>query len=156
MGRRSDLSSLVRKSAIERQGEAERLRCDYVGAEHQFISLLRVGESNAVKILRRLGYDIDELIAAAEQEARPVEDPPESAHGLEVTIELLHAYRKMNEVAAQFGSETVGTEHLLLGLLSRTNGGKLTPLGRAMADKGLTFKKVESIVKNWDEEEIAE
>ena len=59
----------------------------------------------------------------------------------------------MNEIAARFGTETVGTEHLLLGLLSQTNGGKLTPLGQAMADKGLTFKEVESIVKNWDEDE---
>lgn len=151
MARRDDLSMLLRQSAVQRQREAIRLGCDYVGAEHHLIGLLRIEKSHAVKLLRRLGYSIEELIAAAEQLARPVEDPPESSDGLPVTFELQRAYRAMNEAAARLGHDTVGTEHLLLGLLSRTPNGKLGPLADAMAERGLTREKVEQAIAEWDE-----
>ncbi len=152
---RRDLSALLRQSAIHRQREAERLKCDYVGAEHHLIGLLRVGEGNAFQILRALGYSIEDLIAAAEKVARPIEDAPASAHGLPVTFELQRAYREMNEAARELGGETVSTEHLPLGLLSRTKRGKLGMLAEAMAEQGLEREEVENAARSWNGSEEA-
>jgi ATP-dependent Clp protease ATP-binding subunit ClpC len=149
MARRKDLSILLRRSAIQRQREAVRLKCDYVGAEHHLMGLLRIEEGNAVAILRRLGHSIEDLIRAAEKLARPVEDAPTSAEGLPVTFELQRAYRVMNEVAAELGHDTVSTEHLLMGLLSRTPNGKLGPLAAVMAEQGVVREDVEEAVRTW-------
>lgn len=153
MARRDDLSALLRQSAIHRQREAERLKCGYVGAEHHFIGLLRVEEGNAFRILRKLGYSIDGLVAAAEKVARPAEDPPASANGLPVTFELQRAYREMNDAAQKLGDEIVGTDHLLLGLLSRTKKGQRGSLAGAMAQEGLEREEVENAVRSWEESE---
>ena len=147
MARRKDLSIPLRRSAIRRQREAVRLRCDYVGAEHHLIGLLRIEEGNAVTILRRLGHSIEDLIRAAEKLARPVKDAPTSTEGLPVTFELQRAYRVMNAVAATFGHGTVGTEHLLVGLLSRTPNGKLGPPAATMAEQGVVREDVEKAVE---------
>jgi ATP-dependent Clp protease ATP-binding subunit ClpC len=149
MASRDDLSMLLRRSATQRQREAVHLKCDYVGAEHHMIALLRIEEGNAVTILRQLGHSIEDLIHAAERLARPVEDAPASAEGLPVTFELQRAYRVMNDVAAELGHDIVGTEHLLLGLLSRTPNGKLGPLAAAMAEQGLTREDVEKAIETW-------
>lgn len=148
MPRREDLSVPLRRSAVQRQREAIRLNCDYVGAEHHLIGLLRVEEGNAVAILRRLGHSVD-LIRTAEKLARPVEDAPTSAEGLPVTFELQRAYRVMSEVAAELGHDTVSTAHLLVGLLSQTPNGKLGPLATVMAEQGVVREEVEEAVRTW-------
>lgn len=107
MARRDDLSAHLRQSAVHRQREAERLKCDYVGAERHFIGLLCVEEDNAFKILHELEYSTEDLIAAAERLARPIQDAPESAHGLTVTFELQRPYREMNKASQELGSEAV-------------------------------------------------
>lgn len=155
MARRDDLSAFLRQSAVHRQREAEWLKCDYVGAEHHFIGLLRVEDGNAFKILRELGYSTEDLIAAAEEVARPAENAPESANGLPVTFELQRAYREMNKAAQELGSETVGTEHLLLGLLSPTKKGELKGIVEVLAEQGLKREEVEKAAQSWSESEEA-
>ncbi|MFN6114980.1 MAG: Clp protease N-terminal domain-containing protein, partial [Flavobacteriales bacterium] len=51
--------------------EALRLGHNYIGIEHILLGLIRDGEGNAVKILRRLEVDLDELRRMVEGSMEP-------------------------------------------------------------------------------------
>ncbi|HEY0976794.1 MAG TPA: ATP-dependent Clp protease ATP-binding subunit [Flavobacteriales bacterium] len=98
--------------------EALRLGHNYIGIEHILLGLIREGEGNAVKILRQLEVDLEELRRAVEGNMEPASAmrPPDKDK-----ITLVKQAEKMLKItfleAKLFKSPHIDTEHLLLSML---------------------------------------
>ena len=109
-----------RVMALSRQ-EAERLSHDYIGTEHILLGLVREGSGVAANVLGMLGADAGKLSAEVERLAKPMPgavgpgQPPFDARAKRALEFAIEEARKLNR-------EHVGTEHLLLGLLSVEDG----------------------------------
>jgi len=64
-------SPKVRDVITYSREEALRLGHNYIGIEHILLGLIRDGEGNAVKILKRLDVDLDELRRVVEGAMEP-------------------------------------------------------------------------------------
>ncbi len=95
-----------------------RLGHNYIGIEHILLGLIRDGDGNAVKILRRLEVDLDELRRMVEGSMEPASAmaPPDKDK-----ITLVKQAEKMLKItfleAKLFKSPNIDTEHLLLSML---------------------------------------
>ena len=101
------------------QEAALELGHDYVGTEHVLIGLIKVKNSVAAKALNELGLsaetiieDVEEHIGRGNKKASSVYMTPRVKHVLELAV----------EVANHMNHNYVGTEHILLGLLSDGSG----------------------------------
>ena len=104
--------SFAREAALE-------LGHDYVGTEHVLIGLIKVKNGVAAKALNELGLsaetiieDVEEHIGRGNKKASSVYMTPRVKHVLELAV----------EVANHMNHNYVGTEHILLGLLSDGGG----------------------------------
>ena len=104
--------SFAQESALE-------LGHDYVGTEHVLIGLIKVKNGVAAKALNELGLsaetiieDVEEHIGRGNKKASSVYMTPRVKHVLELAV----------EVANHMNHNYVGTEHILLGLLSDGGG----------------------------------
>ena len=101
------------------QEAALELGHDYVGTEHVLIGLIKVKNGVAAKALIELGLsaetiieDVEEHIGRGNKKASSVYMTPRVKHVLELAV----------EVANHMNHNYVGTEHILLGLLSDGGG----------------------------------
>lgn len=101
------------------QEAALELGHDYVGTEHVLIGLIKVKNGVAAKALNELGLsaetiieDVEEHIGQGNKKASSVYMTPRVKHVLELAV----------EVANHMNHNYVGTEHILLGLLSDGGG----------------------------------
>lgn len=101
------------------QEAALELGHDYVGTEHVLIGLIKVKNGVAAKALNQLGLsaetiieDVEEHIGRGNKKASSVYMTPRVKHVLELAV----------EVANHMNHNYVGTEHILLGLLSDGGG----------------------------------
>ena len=101
------------------QEAALELGHDYVGTEHVLIGLIKVKNGVAAKALNELGLsaetiieDVEEHIGRGNKKASSVYVTPRVKHVLELAV----------EVANHMNHNYVGTEHILLGLLSDGGG----------------------------------
>jgi ATP-dependent Clp protease ATP-binding subunit ClpC len=119
--------------------EALRLGHDVIGTEHILMGLAAEGEGVAAQILQSSGVSLDELrssveqfVGRGEQKSKPV-DLPLSPRAKKV-LDL--AMREARNMSVNY----VGTEHILLGLLSEGEGIAAQVLG----SMGLDFEKIRS------------
>lgn len=101
------------------QEAALELGHDYVGTEHVLIGLIKVKNGVAAKAFNELGLsaetiieDVEEHIGRGNKKASSVYMTPRVKHVLELAV----------EVANHMNHNYVGTEHILLGLLSDGGG----------------------------------
>lgn len=101
------------------QEAALELGHDYVGTEHVLIGLIKVKNGVAAKALNELGLsaetiieDVEEHIGRGNKKASSIYMTPRVKHVLELAV----------EVANHMNHNYVGTEHILLGLLSDGGG----------------------------------
>ena len=102
------------------QQEAKRLGHDMIGAEHILLGLLREEDSVAMKIIKNLNIDPNELKREIEQRSKK--------HGNTLLIDISanpDRYQKIidysKEEARRLKHNYVGTEHVLLALLRDNN-----------------------------------
>jgi len=96
--------------------EAAALHHDYVGPEHILLALLRDGESAAVTLLKALGCDISGIRTTVEEIVKPGAStaPP----GVRPFTSRVKKVLEFTMIAARDdGSTSVGTQHLLVGLV---------------------------------------
>ena len=102
------------------QEEAVRLNHNYIGTEHLLLGLVREENGVAVKVLRELGVEPDQVIRAVERtvgrgERAPFAKPslaPRTKRVIELAV----------DEARLMGNHYIGTEHLLLGLVREGEG----------------------------------
>jgi ATP-dependent Clp protease ATP-binding subunit ClpA len=117
-----------RHAIVLAQEEARLLRHNYIGTEHLLLGLLADPEGNAARALGSLNVTLD---AAREQVREIIGEGrlPQQGH-----IPFTPRAKKVLELslreALTLGSQSIGTEHLLLGLVAEGEGVGARIIGR--------------------------
>jgi ATP-dependent Clp protease ATP-binding subunit ClpC len=110
----------ARRVVVLAQEEARRLDHNYIGTEHILLGLLRDGEGVAVEALDGLGISLEETRAKVGEIIGRGSDQP-SGH-----IPFTPRAKKVLELslreALELGTDYIGTEHILLGLIREGQG----------------------------------
>ncbi|MCO5273882.1 MAG: ATP-dependent Clp protease ATP-binding subunit [Flavobacteriales bacterium] len=127
--------------------EALRLGHDHIGIEHILLGLIREGDGNAVKILRHLGVDLEDLrkmVEAGLEPATSARQPDKEK------ITLVKQAEKMLKItfleAKLFRSPQIDTEHLLLSILKDEHNLATRALNRLKVDYEGVKHEVETIL----------
>lgn len=104
--------SLAQEAALE-------LGHDYVGTEHVLIGLTKVKNGVAAKALEELGLVTEDIFEAVEEH---IGRGNKKATSIYMTPRVKHVLELAIQVANQMNHNYVGTEHILLGLLSDGSG----------------------------------
>ena len=104
--------SLAQEAALE-------LGHDYVGTEHVLIGLTKVKNGVAAKALEELGLVTEDIFEAVEKH---VGRGNKKATSIYMTPRVKHVLELAIQVANHMNHNYVGTEHILLGLLSDGSG----------------------------------
>ncbi len=124
----SRFTERARKVLVFAREEVTRWGGDALGTEHLLLGLIREGEGVAIAVLQKLGLDIEALALKIEEmmlkgsstlTLGDVPFTPQAKKAMEFAI----------NIALQFGHNYVGTEHLLLGLISEGEGVAAQALG---------------------------
>ena len=110
------------------QEAALELGHDYVGTEHVLIGLTKVKNGVAAKALEALGIVTEDVFEAVEEQ---VGRGNKKATSIYMTPRVKHVLELAIQVANRMNHNYVGTEHILLGLLS-DGGGVAVGILRAM------------------------
>jgi ATP-dependent Clp protease ATP-binding subunit ClpA len=124
----------VRRVLAGARAEAERLHHGYVAPEHMLLSLLHGSDEAGLAVLRSLGVDPETLAAEVEQLV-----PVGSARTVGPDLPYTSRAKKVIELAMaevrQLDQDSVGTGHLLLGLIHEER----SAAAAALADAGVTL-----------------
>jgi ATP-dependent Clp protease ATP-binding subunit ClpC len=122
----------ARRVVVLAQEEARVLNHNYIGTEHILLGLLREGDGVAAKALESLGLHLEAVRQQVEQIIGKGQQVP-TGH-----IPFTPRAKKVLELslreALQLGHDYIGTEHILLGLLSEGEGVAAQVLVRLGAD----------------------
>ena len=101
--------------------EADRFHHNYVGTEHLLLALVRLGQGTAVKVLTKLGLDLETVRKEVEKQ---MGESPERPHpgNIPYTPRVKKVLALAGKEAKQLNHFYVGTEHILLGLLREGDG----------------------------------
>ena len=99
------------------QKEAERFRHDYIGTEHLLLGLVKEGSGVAVTALNNLSVDVDKVRKEVEKLVT-LSDKAAPSGPLPFTPQAKRVLELAAEEARALGHPYIGTEHILLGLLS--------------------------------------
>jgi ATP-dependent Clp protease ATP-binding subunit ClpC len=110
----------ARQVVVLAQEEARTLKHDHVGAEHILLGLLREGEGLAAQALESFGITLERVRGevvrivgvGADGSSGQMSFTPEAKHVLEVALQEVRA----------LGHHYIGTEHVLLALLTLREG----------------------------------
>ncbi|KAF1083782.1 Negative regulator of genetic competence ClpC/MecB [Sporotomaculum syntrophicum] len=127
------------KVLILAQEEAKRFRRPYVGTEHILLGLIGEGEGVAAKALAILGVQSEQVRAMVEQAMGKGEEVPRE---LTLTSRVKRVLELSTEEARRMGTNYVGTEHLLLGLIQEEEG----VAAQVLAALGVNQDKVRQVV----------
>ena len=124
------------------QYEAQELQQDYIGTEHILLGLLHEQESIAAKALRAVGLEFAAVRQQVEnvleqEEQYPSDNPyytPLAKHVMEMSM----------REAQRLGHKYVGTEHILLGLLSEESSAG----ARVIESMGVELETLRATVYN--------
>tara|TARA_Y100000766_G_scaffold285412_1_gene308700 strand:+ start:6894 stop:9461 length:2568 start_codon:yes stop_codon:yes gene_type:complete len=97
--------------------EALRLGHDYIGVEHLFLGILREGEGNAIKILKAININLQDVRKAVESEIKPKSNNFNQSGNIPLVKQAERALKITYLEAKLFKSTLIGTEHLLLSIL---------------------------------------
>jgi ATP-dependent Clp protease ATP-binding subunit ClpA len=110
----------ARRVVVLAQEEARMLNHNYIGTEHILLGLIHEGEGVAAKALESLGISLEAVRQQVEEMIGQGQEAP-SGH-----IPFTPRAKKVLELslreALELGSDYIGTEHILLGLLREGEG----------------------------------
>jgi ATP-dependent Clp protease ATP-binding subunit ClpC len=109
-----------RQVVVLAQDEARLLRHNYIGTEHLLLGLLREEEGLAARVLESLQIGLDDVRARIEREVGQGEDVP--AGQIPFTPKAKKVLELALREALSLKHNYIGTEHVLLGLVTVTDG----------------------------------
>jgi ATP-dependent Clp protease ATP-binding subunit ClpC len=126
----------ARQTVVMAQEEARRLSHNHIGTEHLLLGLLREGDSVAARALGRLGIVLADVRADV---VRIIGEGSETPSG---HIPFTPRSKKVLELslreALELGSNHIGTEHILLGLVREGHG----VATQVLVDRGADLRRV--------------
>ena len=102
------------------QEEAKQFNHNYIGTEHILLGLIEEGESAAAKVLQFLGIEADQLRVITEQAVG--KGKGQTRGEMALTPRAKRVLELSVEEARHLGTNYVGVEHLLLGLIREGEG----------------------------------
>jgi ATP-dependent Clp protease ATP-binding subunit ClpC len=102
------------------QEEAERLNHNYIGTEHLLLGLVKEENGVAVKVLKELSIDPDDIRQRIEMAIGRGQRP--TMGSLSLTPRTKRVIELAVDEARRLGHHYIGTEHLLLGLVREGEG----------------------------------
>ena len=131
----------AKKTLALAQEEAERTHHSYIGTEHLLLGLMREGEGLAARVLISLGLEINKVRTKIEsvlgRNERIIIQQIIPTSRVKKVIEISF------EEARRMGTNYVGTEHLLLGLMIEGDG----IAAHVLQDLGVTLEKVRAEIE---------
>lgn len=126
------------------QQEARRLFNDQVTPEHLFLGILRELDGAGVRSLVYLGLDLDDIKRELEMVLRSKSSNTLTLGGIPVSNRLKVVIELSKQEARNIGHNYIGTEHLLLGVMSEEDSDSLVPiiLGNRNVDMSLLRQAV--------------
>ncbi|MEO8953019.1 MAG: Clp protease N-terminal domain-containing protein [Ktedonobacteraceae bacterium] len=109
-----------RRALAFAQEEAQLLQHNYIGTEHLLLGLLRANQTMAAQILRRLGIDLHKARGAVEFIIGRGDRIVLGEIGLTPRAKKVIALAI--DEASNLGHSTIGTEHILLGIVREGEG----------------------------------
>ncbi len=110
----------ARKVLTLAQEEAQRLKHNYIGTEHLLLGLVRESGGVAGIVLKREGIELNKVREVVLQIIQRADKPVTGEIGL--TPRSKKVVELAVEEARRLGHPYIGTEHLLLGLVSEGEG----------------------------------
>jgi ATP-dependent Clp protease ATP-binding subunit ClpA len=134
----------ARRVVVLAQEEARMLNHHYVGTEHILLGLIHEGEGVAAKALESLGIGLETVREKVTEIIGRGEQPP-TGH-----IPFTPRSKKVLELslreALQLGHNYIGTEHILLGMMSEGQGVAAQVLVRLGADLDRVRQQVTQVL----------
>jgi ATP-dependent Clp protease ATP-binding subunit ClpC len=134
----------ARRVVVLAQEEARVLNHHYVGTEHILLGLIHEGDGVAAKALESLGISLETVRQQVEEIIGRGEQPP-TGH-----IPFTPRAKKVLELslreALQLGHNYIGTEHILLGMISEGKGVAAQVLVRLGADQDRVRQEVTQLL----------
>ncbi len=130
MDRFDKFTDRARKVLTLAQDEAQRFNHNYIGTEHLLLGLVREGEGVAARVLENMNVELSKVRQAVEFIIGRGERPVVGEVGL--TPRAKRVIELAIDEARRLGHNSIGTEHLLLGLVREGEGiaaGVLESLG---------------------------
>jgi ATP-dependent Clp protease ATP-binding subunit ClpA len=118
------------------QGEATRLAHRHIGTEHLLLGMLNCKGCSALAILRDLGVDAEQLRSGVEAQIQREDVAVSGKTGL--TLRAKQVLELAAQESQEQGHRTVGTEHILVGMLRLGQGRAFA----ALAGQGITREAV--------------
>src|SRR6266851_5140915 len=143
----------ARRVVVLAQEEARMLNHNYIGTEHILLGLIHEGEGVAAKALESLGISLEAVRRQVEEIIGQGQQGP-SGH-----IPFTPRAKKVLELALrealQLGHNYIGTEHILLGLISEGEGVAAQVLVRLGVDLSRVRQQVIQLLHGYQGQEPA-
>lgn len=111
----------ARKAMQLANQQAQKFNHEYIGVEHVLLGMLKEGSGVACNVLKSLGIDLRRIVIAVEDQLKP--GPNMITMGrLPQTPSTKKMIEKAIEYARELNHNYVGTEHLLMGLVTCGGG----------------------------------
>jgi len=127
------------------QEEAKRLNHDLVQIEHLFLGLLREGEGLAARILINLGLDLD-LLQEEIENMLPKGKNTLLIGDIPISENTKKVLKLAQDESKNMGHTYVGTEHLLMGIMSYSNNFVVELLLSEGVDIELVKEEIQNIL----------
>ena len=141
----------ARRVVVLAQEEARMLNHNYIGTEHILLGLIHEGEGVAAKALESLGISLEAVRQQVEEIIGQGQQAP-SGH-----IPFTPRAKKVLELslreALQLGHNYIGTEHILLGLISEGDGVAAQVLVKLGADLNRVRQQVIQLLHGYQGKE---
>jgi ATP-dependent Clp protease ATP-binding subunit ClpC len=123
MGDGYNFTEGIRRVLLTARQEAARLHHEYVGTEHMLLAICRETEGVAHKLMSALHLDAKKIATEIEGDVkRGRASASQPADDLTFTSRAKKALELALAGARELGDESVGVEHLLLGLMREQKG----------------------------------
>ena len=130
----------ARQVVVLAQDESRALGHDYIGTEHLLLGLLREEEGLAARVLESIDITVEEVRSEV---ARIVGQGQTAPTGqIPFTVEAKVVLERSLREALSLGHNSVGTEHVLLGLVSQRDG----VAAEVLLDAGADAEKIRNEV----------
>ena len=130
--------------SILSQQEARRLFSEELTLEHIFLGLLRETDGAGVRALLSLGLDIDDLKREVEFTLKSRSSNTLTLGGIPISKRVKSVLDISRDEARLIGHNYVGTEHLLLGVISEENPQAIVPF--IVENRGIDIHQIRQAV----------
>lgn len=117
----SHFTPRARETFALAQSEAARLNHSFIGTEHVLLGLLKLNRGVAANVLRRQGVDLQKIRTAIEENVGAGPDI-KVLNPIPFTPRVKRVLVTAHKEARALNHTYVGTEHVLLGLMSERDG----------------------------------